>query len=78
MKRFIFCILSLVLMLPWSMSAGKAGVISIETRGSQMVLYVHDNGELSFYHYGSKFGLHGQDMQAVRYHSPTFDSFYTR
>ena len=56
MKRFIFCILSLVLMLPWSMSAGKAGVISIETRGSQMVLYVHDNGELSFYHYGSKFG----------------------
>lgn len=37
-------------------SAGdKAETVSIETAGSQMVLYVHPDGEVSFFHYGARF-----------------------
>ena len=53
MKRFLplvaffFCLVA---------NAGdKAKVVSVETESSQMVLYVHQNGEVSFYHYGAKF-----------------------
>lgn len=35
--------------------ADEEKVISIETSGSQMVLFVQKNGELSFYHYGARF-----------------------
>ena len=37
-------------------SAGdKAETVSIETAGSQMVLYIHPDGEVSFFHYGARF-----------------------
>lgn len=36
-------------------AAGGENTVSVETAGSQMVLYVHQNGEVSFYHYGARF-----------------------
>ena len=53
MKRFL-TLLSMCLPLAAG-AAGGENTVSVETAGSQMVLYVHQNGEVSFYHYGARF-----------------------
>lgn len=54
MRRFIIFML-LFASLSANVSAQAEKVISIETDATQMLLYVHKNGEVSFYHYGQKF-----------------------
>ena len=53
MKRI--CLILFFLAASAAAFASEPKLISIETSETQMLLYVQENGEVSFYHYGKKF-----------------------
>lgn len=53
MKRI--CLILFFLAASAATFASEPKLISIETSETQMLLYVQENGEVSFYHYGKKF-----------------------
>lgn len=53
MKRI--CLILFFLAVSAAAFASEPKLISVETSETQMLLYVQENGEVSFYHYGKKF-----------------------